>query len=225
MKKYFEILRKCPLFLNIEEENLLQILTCLDSKVRSFKKKETIISEGAPAKYFGIVLSGSVQTVQIDYFGNRSIISGYGPAEIFCESFACAGIENVPVSAVAAEDCQVMFVECYKVLCSCSKACSFHRQMIFNLMRDVAEKNIMFHKKIEITSKRSTREKLFAYLLQEAKKNGSNSFDIPYDRQELADYLEVERSGLSSEIGKMRADGLIESRKNHFRLCTAISER
>ena len=225
MKKYFEILQKCPLFLNIEADHLMQILHCLDVKVVSFKKKEVVISEGSPAKYFGIVLCGSVQTVQIDYLGNRSIISGYGPSEMFCESFACAGVENVPVSAVASEDCRVMFVECSKVLCSCAKACSFHRLMIFNLMRDVAEKNIMFHRKIEITSKRSTREKLFTYLLQEAKKNGSNSFNIPYDRQELADYLEVERSGLSSEIGKMRADGLIESRKNHFRLCTAISER
>ncbi|MBQ8208136.1 MAG: Crp/Fnr family transcriptional regulator [Clostridia bacterium] len=218
MQKYFEILRKCPLFFHIEDENLIAILSCLGVKVKSYKKRETVMSEGDPARSFGIVLSGSVQIVRMDYFGNRSILSGASPSELFGESFACAGTNELPVSVIASENCEIMFVECFRVLCSCSNACSFHRQMIYNLMKDVATKNIMFHQKIEVTSKRSTREKLLTYLMIEAKKNDSRSFNIPYDRQELADYLEVDRSGLSAEISKMRDEGIIESQKNHFEL-------
>ena len=90
--------------------------------------------------------------------------------------------------------------------------------MIYNLLKNVAAKNIQFHQKIEITAKRSTREKLMSYLTLQAKKAGSQSFDIPFDRQELADYLEVERSGLSAEISKLRKEGILKSEKKHFEL-------
>jgi len=101
---------------------------------------------------------------------------------------------------------------------SCSNACGFHQQMIFNLMKIMAVKNLCFHQKIEITSKRTTREKLMTYLMIEAKKKRSDTFDIPYDRQELADYLEVDRSGLSAEISKLRREGVLLSEKNRFTL-------
>ena len=122
------------------------------------------------------------------------------------------------VSVVASEPCQVLLIDCQRILRSCANACSFHQQMIFNLMRELATKNIMFHLKVEITSKRSTREKLLAYLMQQAKQAGDSRFDIPFDRQELADYLEVDRSGLSAEIGRLRREGVLTCRKNHFEL-------
>ena len=216
MKKYFDVLRKCALFDGIKDENITALLKCLGAKVEFFDKKYTVMAEGNPARYVGIVLSGSVQIIQEDYYGNRTIISGVEKAEMFAESYACAEMEEIPVTIIASEASEVMFIDCQHILHSCSNACGFHQQMIFNLMKNLADKNIMFHQKIEITSKRTTREKLMTYLMYQAKKNDSNSFDIPFDRQELADYLEVDRSGLSAEISKLRNEEIIKSNKNHF---------
>lgn len=216
MKKYLAILRKCPLFNQIEEENLISMLSCLGAKVEFFDKKYTIFAEGNPAKYIGIMLSGSAQIVRIDYYGNRSILSNVEPSEVFAEASACAGIPSLPVTVIANEPCEVMLINCNHILHTCTNNCEFHQQLIFNLMKDLASKAIMFQQKIEVTSKRSTREKLMAYLTIQAKKADSDSFDIPFDRQELADYLEVDRSGLSTEISKLRREGIIENHRKHF---------
>ena len=194
------------------------MLGCLGAKVEYFDKKYTIFAEGAPAKYIGIVLSGSAKIIQVDYYGNRSILSEVERSEVFAEAFACAGVDALPVTVVADEPCEIMLINCSHILHTCANNCGFHQKLIFNLMQDLANKSIMFHQKIEITSKRTTREKLMTYLALRAKKVGRNSFDIPFDRQELADYLEVERSGLSAEISKLRTEGIIECRKNHFEL-------
>ena len=216
MEKYLKILKKCSLFYGISDDNLLKMLTCLGAKIINFDKKYTIFAEGTTAKYIGIMLSGTAHTVQMDYFGNRSVLSVIKPTHIFGEAFACAEAENVPVSVIASEPCEVMLIDCGHILHTCSNNCGFHQQLIFNLMKDLATKNIMFHQKIEITSKRTTREKLLAYLLFRAKEQGADSFDIPFDRQALADYLEVDRSGLSAEISKLCREGILECRKNHF---------
>ena len=218
MKKYYEVLRKCPLFMDISDENLTSILTCLDATVKIYEKKETIFSEGEPAKYIGIVLSGAVQIVQVDYLGNRNIVANIEAAELFGESFACAGVEAIPMDVVAREDTEVLLIDCLRITQTCSSACEFHRRMIYNLMKLVAMKNIIFHQKIEIISKRSTREKLMTYLVMQAKKNRSATFEIPYDRQELADFLGVDRSGLSVEIGKLCKEGFIQNRRKWFKV-------
>ncbi len=218
MKKYFEILRKCPLFRQIGEENLNTMLGCLGAKVERFDKKYTILAEGNPAKYIGILLSGSAQIVRIDYYGNRSILGSIEPAQVFGESFACAEVGAIPVAVIANEPCEVMLLDCDHVLHTCTNSCGFHQQLIFNLMKDLAVKNILFHQKMEVTSKRSTREKLMTYLMLQAKRAGSSHFTIPFDRQELADYLEVDRSGLSAEIGKLRREGVLESDRKQFEL-------
>lgn len=218
MIKYLEILKKCPLFDEIKENDLIKMLSCLGARVLSFDKKFTVFSEGSKAKYIGIVLSGSVQTALIDYDGNRSIISNIGASDVFAEDYACAEINSIPVTVIANEPSEIMLIDCSHILHTCSNNCGFHQQLIYNLMKDLATKTIMFHQRVEVTSKRTTREKLLTYLSIEAKKNSSNSFDIPFDRQELADYLEVERSGLSAEISKLRNEGIIESNKNHFKL-------
>ena len=218
LKKYLEILKKCPLFENIEDESLLRMLTCFGARVDFFDKKYTVFAEGSRAKYIGIVLSGSVQVIQVDYYGNRSILSVIGEGELFAEAFACAETKEIPVSIIANEPSEIMLIDSSHILHTCHNNCGFHQQIIFNLMKDLALKTIAFHQRIEITSKRTTRDKLLAYLNVQAKKAGSESFDIELDRQELADYLEVERSGLSAEIGKMRKEGIIENHKNHFEL-------
>ena len=218
MEKHLEILKKCPLFFGIEDENLIRMLNCLGAKTERFDKKYTIFAEGSPAKYIGIVLSGSAQIIQVDYYGNRSILGEIETSQVFAEAFACAAVSSLPVSVIANEPCEIMLVDCGHILHTCSNNCGFHQQLIYNLMKDLATKTIMFHQRMEVTSKRSTREKLLSYLMLQAKKAESNSFDIPFDRQELADYLEVDRSGLSAEISKMKKEGIIDCTKNKFEL-------
>ena len=218
MKKYLEILKKCSLFQEIEDADLLKMLGCLGARVEHFDKKYTIFAEGSPARYIGIVLNGSAQITQIDYYGNRSILAEMNAGEVFGEAFACAGVSAIPISVIANEPSDIMILDSGHILHTCSNNCGFHQRLILNLMKDLANKTLMFHQRIEITSKRTTREKLMAYLMMRSKQTGSQRFEIPFDRQELADYLEVDRSGLSAEISKMRREGLIRCEKNRFEI-------
>ncbi len=218
MKRYGEVLRRCPLFLDIREEGLPSMLGCLGAAVQIFEKKEIILAEGEPADRIGILLSGEAQIARVDYDGNRSILSHLGASELFGEAFACAQMKTVPVTVVANERCEVMLIDSARILHTCQNHCDFHQQLIVNLMKNLAQKTVLFQQKIEVTSKRTTREKLLTYLSQQAKKAGTPSFDIPFDRQGLADYLEVERSGLSAVIGKLSREGVLRTRKRHFTL-------
>ena len=206
------------IYCGIEEKNIEEMLYCLGAKIISLDKKYTIFAEGSPAKYIGIMLSGSAQIFQVDYNGNKNIISSIEKGEVFAEAFACAEIDSLPVTIIANEPSEVMLIDSSRVLYTCSNNCDFHRQLIFNLMKNLATKTLKFHQKIEITSKRTTKEKLLTYLTIYSKNVGKRSFIIPFDRQELADYLEVERSGLSTEISKLKKEGIINSRKNYFEL-------
>ena len=218
MKKYIETLKKCPLFDDINETEMERMLSCMGTKTFSYSKKETVLNEGDPADLIGIVLSGEIQTVQIDYYGNRSILDTVFEGEMFNEAFACAKTSSIPVSFVANKPSVVMLIDCEHILHTCENNCSFHRSMIYNIMKDLALKTISYHQRVEITSKRTTRAKLLAFLDIMAKKTQKRNFEIPFDRQELADYLEVERSGLSTEIGKLRREGIIDCEKNKFTL-------
>jgi len=218
MKKFLDILKNCPLFYGIDDESILKMLHCLDAKVDTFDKKYTVFREGSPAKYLGIVLSGSVQITQTDYFGNRNILSNIGASEVFAEAFAAAGTNPLPFSVIANEQSEIMFIDCAHILHTCKNGCAFHHQLIFNLMKDLADKTIMFHQKMEIMSKRTTREKLLEYLTVCSKNFESSSFVIPFDRQELADYLGVDRSGLSVEISRLKKEGVLDCHRAHFKL-------
>ena len=218
MKKFLNILQRCPLFENIETNEMSAMLGCLGARVIDRGRNEAIFSEGDPAIYVGILLSGAAQIVKEDFFGNRSIVASIEPSQLFGETFACADIEALPVSVMATEKSEVMLIDCRRITMTCSNACAFHSRMILNLLRGVAAKNLVFNQKIEILSRRTTRDKLMTYLLEQAKRNRSQEFTIPFDRQSLADYLGVERSALSAEISRMRGDGILEAEKSRFRL-------
>lgn len=218
LKEFYPILQSCPLFEGIRGEDLPGLLGCLGAKMISAKKGQVIFREGDAPTFVGVLLTGSVQLLREDYYGNRSIFTQIGPKQLFGESYAFSGAQALPVSVVADEDSQILLLDGFRITARCSKDCEFHNRVIFNLLRVVATKNLVLHQKIQVTSKRTTREKLMAYLLHQAKLHGSNSFTIPYDRQALADYLEVDRSGLSAEISKMRKEGIIECDKSFFRL-------
>jgi len=218
MKKYFNQLRNCYLFQEIKDDELELILGCLDAKIDKYIKKEIIIKDGEKLDAVGIILSGAIQLERTDYYGNRNVIGRAEESDLFGESFAASEKSAVPFDIVAFENTEVMWININKIMYSCKNACSFHNKLIFNLLKIIATKNIFLNQKSEIISKRTTREKLMAYLLFCRKEKGSNSFTIPYDRQSLADYLEVERSGLSREISKLREEKIIKSYKNHFEL-------
>ena len=216
MQSNLEILRSCPLFQGIEMQNLGEMLACLNAKRVIQPKNALIFQEGDPANCVGVVLSGALQIEKIDFYGNRSIVDRIAPPQIFGESFAFSGVEAMPVRCVAIEESEILLLECSRIVHTCCNACAFHSQMILNLMRVIAAKNLAFNQKIAILSRRTTREKLMTYLLEQAKRSGSASFTIPFDRQGLADYLSVERSALSAEISRLRADGVLESDRSRF---------
>lgn len=220
MEEYFDILSQCPLFSGISRQELGQMLKCLDGKITDIGKGNPVFLEGDPAGFVGVVLSGTVQIVRDDYYGNRSVLAVVAPGGLFGEAFACADVETLPVSAVAQQNCSVLLLDCKRVLVSCSNACPFHNRLVRNLLQVIARKNLMLTQKIRCMSRKTTREKLMEFLLEQAKQQGSAEFVIPYDRQALADYLGVERCAMSVEISKLKKAGLIDYSGSRFRVLT-----
>ncbi len=216
MKKYFDILSQCSLFQGIDDSDLENMLTCLDAKTTEIFKGEPVFLEGAPARFTGVVLSGKIQIIREDYYGNRSVLAVLGPGELFAEVFSFAGLDTMPVSAVALKNSHVLLLDCRRLITTCSNACHFHSRLLKNLLQEMAKKNLAMNQKIQYMSQKTTKEKLTAYLLEQAKRNKSPEFVIPYDRQALADYLGVERSAMSAEIGKMKNAGQIDTKGAWF---------
>jgi len=218
MKFFCNYLHESPLFAGISKNCIPAMLGCLGARTLECKKGSAIISIGDRAENLGVVLNGKIQMVNLDYYGNRSIVAEMESSQVFGEVFACSDIAVMPVDIVASEDSSVLLLNARRITQVCTNACSFHRQIIFNLLKIVAAKGLMFGQKINVVSKRTTREKLLTYLGTVAEQEGDDTFTIPYNRQELADYLEVDRSGLSSEIGKMCKEGIIRCHRSNFTL-------
>jgi len=216
--------QNCPLFAGISPEDVPGMLHCLGAREAKFSKGDVILREGSAAREVGVLLAGQVHLIRTDFYGNRSIMMHISPGQLFAESFACARAEKLPVSVLAVEDCRVLLLDCQRLLTTCSHACSFHSRVIYNLLQIVAEKNLVLHRKALITAKRSTREKLMTYLLLRAKEEGKAAFTVPFDRQSLADYLEVDRSGLSAEMSKLKKEGVLDYFKSDFRLLKAAED-
>ncbi len=194
------------------------MIDCLGGVSKKYKKDAYILMAGDTIDFVGIVLSGRVQIVKEDFGGNRNIISELTEGELFGEAFACAGIETAMYSVQAATDCEIMKIEFKKIVTTCSNACEFHSMLISNMLKIIAKKNLELNGKMEIISQRTTREKLMTYLLGQAEKAKNSRFTIPFSRNELADFLCVERSAMSRELSKMRDDGILDYEKNNFKL-------
>lgn len=218
MKKYLNIIKKNPLFTGIDENDLENMLSCLSVNVKNFSKNEIIYMAGDKINKIGIVVDGSVHIVKEDILGNRNIIAQINIGQIFGEAFACAGIDKLPISVIASINCTVMFIDYKKVIYTCNNSCIFHHRLLENMLGILATKNILLNNKIEHISKRTIREKALSFLLSQAQQQGKRNFTIPFNRQELADYLCVDRSALSNELGKLRDEGLIEFNRCDFTL-------
>lgn len=218
MKKYLKQLQNNELFNNFNLNDLESILNCLSAKVNYYKKKDLIIQQGTHIHYVGIVLSGGIQIIKEDIEGNINILSHLGINDIFAEAFAYADIYECPITVQATENCEIMFIDCKRIIKTCNNACVFHWNLIENMLSMIARKNIMLNQKMEILSKRTTREKLLAFFNTQVQMNHSKKFSIPYNREGLAFYLCVDRSALSRELSNMRDEGLLKFNKNEFEI-------
>jgi len=217
MENKFEILRNVKLFENVGD-SLEAMLQCLGSQEKCFSKGEIVLMAGDPVNYVGILLSGELQIIQEDYLGNRSILTEVHPGHIFGEALACAGVDESPVTVIAKANSHIMCLGVSRIVTTCSSSCQFHNQLIENLLKILARKNLLLSNKNQLLSRRTIQDKVLSYLSLQAEKKGSSQFEIPFTRNELADFLCVDRSALSRVLSKLQNDGIIEYQNKNFKL-------
>ena len=218
MREFIPFISRTPLFKGISPDELEGILVCLQARKSTYQNQEIILLEGQPVTSVGIVLSGRVQVIKEDYLGNRTIMTEIEPGNLFAETFSCAQTSEIPVTVISTADSSVLWLNYYSIITLCPAACGYHNQLIRNMLSILASKNLMLNQKMEYLAKRSTREKLLSYLSSQARQAGKNSFSIPFNRQELADYLSVDRSAMSTELSRMRDEGIVNFTRNEFEL-------
>ena len=222
MKEYIPILKKSQLFSSISEDEIEGMLKCLGARMKKFRKNDYVIRQGENISDILLVVKGMLHIQKDDYWGNRTILNSIGVGEMLGEAYAAPGSGAILNDAVAVEDSVVFFFDARRIITTCPSACHFHASVVRNLFFAISEKNRKLVGKLGHMSKRTTREKLISYLSEEADRSGSDTFTIPFNRQQLADFLCVDRSAMSNELCKMRDEGLIEFHKSSFRLidCT-----
>ena len=218
MKQYLPVLKKTKLFAGVGEEEILAMLTCLGAKLHVYKKGEYVLRQGERLNDITVLAEGGLHIQKEDYWGNRNILGKIGVGEIFGEAYAAPESGTLLNDVIAVEKSAVFFFDVRRILTTCSSACRFHTMVVQNLFFAISEKNRSLVQKLDYISRRTTREKLIAYLSEEVKKQNSASITIPFNRQQLADYLSVDRSAMSAELCKMRDEGMLEFDKNRFRL-------
>lgn len=206
------------LFRGLDEAEITSLLGCLNAVERSFQKGEVILSEGSITENIGIVLSGMAVISCNDIWGNTSILGNVAPGSVFAEVYACIPGQPMLVTVSAVEDTSVLFMNVGRVLATCTNACPFHTRLVRNLLTICAHKSLQLSQRIQHTSSKFIRGRLMSYFSECAKRAGSNSFLIPYNRQQLADYLNVDRSTMCNELSKMQKDGIIEYERNRILL-------
>lgn len=214
-----------PLFRNIPAAELGELLTCMGAVRRRYRRGEIVLRRGDRAERLGLVLSGAVHVVKEDFWGNRTIVGLAEPGDVFAESYACLGSEPLEVTVLAVSDTEVLFLEAARAVAGCGRGCDAHSQLSRNLLALLAGRNLALTRKMGHMARRTTREKVLSFLSAQAMRSGGSEFDIPLDRQQLADYLAVDRSALSAVLGKLRDEGILSFQKNHFRLLREMGEK
>jgi CRP-like cAMP-binding protein len=206
----------CPLFRGIAAGDISKMLDCLCALPRSYQKGEYILHAGDRSTQMGLVLEGSVHVIEEDFYGNRQILSTLSEGDLFGESYACAPDAALLVSVIASVSCTILFLDVHRVLTVCGSACAFHSALIRNLLAILAEKNLTLTRKIEHMGQKTIRDKVLSYLSAQSALAQKRTFEIPLNRQQLADYLAVDRSALSAELSRMQRDHLISFERNRF---------
>ena len=220
MKKYISILKRTKLFAGVADEEIGAMLSCLDARLHTYKKGEYVFRQGEHLNCITVLVEGELHVQRDDYWGNRAIVNRVAVGEMFGEAYIAPESGALINDVLAVEDSEVIFFDVCRIITVCSSACRFHSMVVQNLFFAISEKNRSLLQKLGHISKRTTREKLISYLSEEAKRQNSASFTIPFNRQQLADFLSVDRSAMSNELCKMRDEGLLEFNKNAFKLLT-----
>ena len=218
MKKYIPVLKRTKLFSGVGEEDIASLLSCLGARKKEYKKGEYILREGEHISDIFILVEGKIHIQKDDYWGNRSILSVISVGEMFGEGYAAPESGALLNDVVAVEDSSVIFFDVKRILTTCSSTCRFHNMIVQNMFFAISDKNRRLVQKLGHMSGRTTRAKLISYLSEEAKRQGSSTFTVPFNRQQLADYLCVDRSAMSNELCKMRDEGMIKFEKSRFEL-------
>ena len=221
MNKSIDILKQVAIFQNVSEKNILSMLKCLEAYEQVYTKNDILLLAGDKVSSVGIIVDGSAQIVKEDIMGNRNIVSEISIADMFGEAFACANVAKSPVTVLTTTGCKVMYIRFNRIVTTCSSSCGFHTKLISNMLSLIAQKNIFLNNKIDILSQRSTREKLMAYFSMQMQKTGTNKFRIPFSRDELADFLCVNRSALSRELSNMKQENILDFDRNEFEVYPA----
>lgn len=207
-----------PLFRGIQKEDMGAMLSCTGYHISHYSKGQVIALENEQIRHVGIVLSGAVDMVKEDIWGNKTLLARIGKEELFGESFACCEDNLSLVTFSAPEDTRVLFIPFHRIMHTCSMACEFHHRLVENMVGIIAGKNRELMRKVEVVSRKSLREKILAYLSHQSQRAENRYFEIPLSRQELAEYLCADRTALSRELASMKNDGLIDYDKNMFRI-------
>ena len=218
MKKYIETLKRTQLFSGVSDTEISTMLYCLQAKSVIYKKGDYVFREGEHIDKITVLAEGMLLVQRDDFWGNRSIVNVIRTGEMFGEAYVAPESGSLLNDVIAEEDSVVIFFDVNRILTVCSAACRFHSMVVQNLFYTISEKNRKLVQKIGHMSKRSTRAKLLSYLSEEAKRHNSSYFTIPFTRQQLADFLCVDRSAMSNELCKMRDEGLLQFNKNEFTL-------
>ena len=213
-----DFLMNLPIFYNLKKEEIINILNFFNYSKEDFEKNNFIFEIGKPISKIGIILSGEINIIKEDFWGNRNILNKFKSGEIFGEVFALAKVSPNNILVETSQNSKILFLDLTNFSIDNENNSNEILKFLSNIFKISLKKNILFTEKLEHITKKTIREKIISYLSTEALKNRSNSFFIKFDRQELADYLFVERSALSRELSSMKKDGLIEYNKNYFTL-------
>ncbi|MCB7319295.1 Crp/Fnr family transcriptional regulator [Lacrimispora sp. 210928-DFI.3.58] len=216
MEEYLHLMKKSPLFYGINEDELYTLFKCCGAERTMYETGEYVFRMGESLDRVMILLKGKAAVVHEDFWGKKEELYCIREGEVFGETYSCARTPVLPVSVAAKEGCEVLFLNYQRMITFCSLACDFHTRLIHNLLRLVSEQNVRLENKLEHISRKTTREKILSYLSAQAMSQGGRSFDISHNRQELAEYLCVDRSAMSNELSKMRAEGILDFQRNHF---------
>lgn len=212
----YQLLMNTMLFRGMSAEEIKAILACLGAYEKKYRKDEVIYSAGECVENIGFVLSGSVNITIEDMWGSSTILGRSAPGQLFAETYACIPGEPLMVNAIAGENSEIMFLNARRMMTTCQNACPYHNKLIQNMLKISAMKNLALSRRSVHTSSKSIRARLISYLSEQSRRSASSQFTIPFNRQQLADYLGVDRSAMSNELSKMQRDGLLTYRKSTF---------
>ena len=205
-----------PLFQGLEREEISEVLQKFHALIKHFPKSDYIYLAGDCVENLCVVLEGTVQMIKEDIWGEKSIIANLGAGSVFAENFLGKLGDRSVVSYFVASDSEILMLPLGRALYDVSAPSKASQRLMCNIVSVLADNNTRLIEKTEILCKKTLRSKILAYLEQEARNNDCRQITIPFNRTDLANYLDADRSALTRELARMREEGLIDYNKNTF---------